>query len=470
MPTIEGHNDPSRDFRNIQEAVMAATEPVTLDGKFNFGGGWDGWRGGPLPRKTVVISRPVRIQAGRGGAEILGGGEKLASPWGAAPSGPFKVMNTREDAGPVVFEGIHFEGWKGEAILVETCRGLEVRNCRFTMPAPGTLEGFIGQDGRLLNWVHAILAIGSGCKGRFLAQGNKCDMRDCPTDPLYVVHPHKPAGGNEPVPPPPTPHPEPPADDQQFLACVNTSFSEIKITGNHIWGYDAGLEVIANDRTAQQRLEIVANKIWLEQTVGERWPGHFGILCCDSKDAVISGNIVEHLKGPGAAFLLSGENFTVTENLVQSMEPLNAGDRINCPVAGFLLGANSPMPDFFPVHSTGPSIVGSVISNNTLHGVAKFGIKTFDYYYDVFPLQPSPLPNDSNNNTMENNNLRAFTPVYASLFLGSGTHDNTCSGWFPGPEGRPGVIDEGVNNHVTALPSPPLPHRPPLARAPASGR
>ncbi len=448
--TIQGEDNPVQDAVNIQNAVNnPAFNPITLQGRFNFGGGWDGWHGGPLLRKTVVITRAVTIQGPAGKADIIGGGAKRDSMFGIADSGPFKLEG---NAGHVIFERLRFSGWKGEAILAEACQGLTVRDCEFKNPAPGTAMAFGS-----LRFVHAVLAGGPRCTGPFIATGNYCDLMNYANDPLYAIHPRKRPGAtepSEPVPIFPTPHLEPLADDEQLLACVLTNFNEIRITDNQIFGHDEGIEVISN--LSNQTLEISDNIMTLVQTVGAVWGGpngHFGIVCCKNKDAVITNNTIT-ITGPGSGLVLSGEGYTVTGNTV-SFHPLVSGDLNTYPVAGFLLGSNIA-PQDFPT-DLGPSIIDSSISNNTLIGMAKYGIKTFDAYYDVDPFAvPVPPANDSHNNAIENNSLwPGFRPIYASLFLGSGTHDNTCIGMFPVPTSdRPGVIDEGVGNNVTVIPIP----------------
>ncbi|HET9790325.1 MAG TPA: hypothetical protein VFR08_03410, partial [Candidatus Angelobacter sp.] len=232
-----------------------------------------------------------------------------------------------------------------------------------------------------------------------------------------------------------------------------------------IMGHDEGLEVIANQNN--QQLEIVGNRITLNQIVGERWGAHFGhvgIFCSVNRDAVIKDNTID-LTGPGIGLVLSGENFRVEERNEVFLKPLDQ-DPNTYPLAGIVLGMNStrsPIP-------AAPSLNDSIISGNIIHGKAYYAILTYDALNDAIPYPSSPPPpNQSHNNKIIFNSFPDFQPLYTSLLLRSGTHDNYCEGYFPSPgPDRPGYINEGTNNTVTlpTLPHPePLPHAEVLRRA-----
>lgn len=312
----------------------------------------------------------------------------------------------------VVFEGISFRNWKGEAIFAEACQGLEVRNCKFTQPAPGTLVPEF-------QMVHAIFAGTHNCTGRFVAERN------------FGLF-----GDYRPLP-----------DDEQLLACFLSCFGSISIAGNDINGHDAGIEVLFNglynqDPAFRPTISIRDNSISLMQVVGEKWPGHCGILCVNNPKSVpeICDNKISET-GPGVALLLSGERFTVSHNH-SNQAPLDANDVRTYPIAALAFGCNVTMPGF-PA-DLGPSLNDSVVSNNDLSGTALFGMMTYDANPD--PSQPVLPLNRSHGIDASGNNMESLVSSVATVDLTKGTHDNVFKGSFRS------VIDMGTNNLITGFP------------------
>lgn len=474
---IQGHDNPNIDVAALRDAINnRLIDTIVLRGRFDLGG-----TSHPLMldsnRQTVVIPRGVTIK-GEEGAEVIGGGAELNPPdldppldfqVGKGHSGPFMVKNLGPEEGsaeggndkPVIFENIRFSGWRGEAIFALACHGgLEVTNCTFTNPVPGTAASFEG-----FTFVHAVLAIGSRCKGHLFAWNNQCFLTEEPTlvpipmneyEPfnvrLYALKTGEPSGSGQ---PPRTPHGTwtlPLANDEQFLACVGTNFSSIDISENLIRSHDDGIEVILNENLKFGSISVKNNDVILEQLIKPNaWGSPCGIVCCNNQGtplrsdvAEISGNFIS-VTGIGTGLVLSSQrSIKVSQNTLY----LHSDDKGLLPLAGLMLGANYGPPGF---PDLGPSLNHSEISRNHLTGQAIYGIWTFDANDDIIPPpQPAPPANDSHDNTIADNDLHSFKPIKVSLFLGPHTWGNTYHlAQFPGREpGVSGVDDRGNNNQL----------------------
>lgn len=420
-------------FDEIQQAVRNEDiDRIILHGTFDFGSTSDN-------RKTVEIPRGVTIQGQ--GAVIIGGGAVLKLlppldefddfPKGPADSGPFIVRNQGPEQGgnnkPVIFEGIRFTGWRGEAILVEACRGLEITNCTFVDPVPGTMASEPLQP---FTFVHAVLAVGSRCHGHLRAHNNKCFLtgREFTQGPGLGTQP---------------PQTRALASDENFLACVKTRFQSIDISSNTVLSHDDGIEVISNaSSTSPGPISISDNYIVLERLIApNNWGTSCAIVFCNNRGASyqVSRNFIS-LTGLGTAMALSSdERIKVSHNTLN----LQSDDRGACPFGGLMLGVNyGPAA----LGSLGPSLNHSEILENDFNGQAFYGIWTFDANDDVNP-PPPPVPNnDSHDNVIQGNDFVHFRPVITALMLREHTYGNkyNCA-QFPG-----GVIDLGQNVPVPA--------------------
>lgn len=369
MPTIIGRDNFDEDLQLIQAKLQTGADRLELEGTFDFG--LEG------ERKTLVIDRPLTIVAGPAGATIRGGGMSLGAQGDA---GVFVVMNA--GAGPVVIKGLRFEQSRLASIVVNQCRGLEVRACEFVDGQLGSSALLVNASGTPVTSVSAVVAYGAGCAGRFVAASNRCAFGG-------------PAAGAVP-------------DDEQFIATFGTRFDSITITENQIATRDDGIEVLRNGYDAPAmpacELAIRSNQITIDQRVGvpvdEVWPVHAGIVCClngaqGAGATHIAGNTIV-ASGPNvSAFILSGENITVTNNNVTLQTGAGA-----YPTAAFLFGFD--VQPSAGIGHMGASLKHSEIVDNTIVGSAPHAIWAWD---DL----ATPEVNDSRDNEVKNNNFRAFT-------------------------------------------------------------
>jgi hypothetical protein len=428
---IHGTNNPAIDVPAVQAAVDDPTVArLQLVGTFDFGDGTS------YPRQTVVIGRGIDIRgvternpSGRIEAwstEILGGGGVLPSLFGDANAGPFKVLNYGPGAGgddtPVSFTGISFDGWCGEAIFAEACRGLEVRACRFVDPVPTTIS--VGPVS--IHIVTAVWGLGPKCQGELVVENNTGNFGDYATWP----------------------------DDEQLAADVLTSFSRILLRGNEYSGHDDGLEIVYNgfystDPSFRSSIAIEDNNLRLvrDPRLAKNWPGRGSLICVWNRhldSLVVTGNEITTI-GEGVAMSLAGDGCVVRDNTLL-LAPLDPADPASYPV-GIILGYYGELPGFPPPSSDSIDFNNSVVANNRLSGVAAIGVWTYDA--NLYPAPPpSPLPpNASYGNTALGNNLDNLTAVIATLYL----TDDTSYNVFKGNWGT--VIDSGQHNLVTGYQS-----------------
>lgn len=398
----------------ISEAI-ASDRLLELIGEFNFGGG-DGF-----PRETVVVPDGLTIR-GNDGTKIIGGGASAYTvAWGeglAMDGGAFKVSSGAAHGGnhQVIISQIAFSGWKGAAILVDSCNGLTIENCRFSEPCSGIVQGFNALDGAPIQNVNAVWAIGAACRGKFNAKTNACDLTHY-------------ADGSAPV------------DDEQFLACFATNFEQIRIDGNNLVGNDDGIEVVFNNLhgevQSQVHIVISNNELTLDQQYRPRWAGSGGIVCCrnDGAKVDIVANSVTTTGMLGAGMVLSGDyllgsarKMTVSGNRIdqQATAPLP-------PFAAIIMGYDLPFGANFPGaykdEKIGASLSGATIKDNHLTGTVTFGYLTLDGAEQK--LDPCKYvtcePNQSHHIFIED-----YGPVSGEcqLYLACGTHDIEVRGNF----------------------------------------
>jgi hypothetical protein len=473
-------------FSRIEKALGDATiDTIVLTGTFNFGGSSNPIYDGILHlRKTIDIRRGVTIRGE--GAEIVGGGAlmDLDLNLGTGYAGAFRVLNLGDDR-PVIFDNIDFRLWMGEAIFAEACYGgLEVTNCTFTDGIPGTFSKFEG-----FTFIHAIMAVGSKCRGHFYARNNTYATKQ--TDLFHLPRLRDRRKG--PWPPIPIPIPDPgpyrydnsgvllpaskgndltgfapgqrswhglerspfsggaeenfqpeielspasdenflqpemsPASDENFLACMQTHFNSIEIVSNVIRSHDDGIEVFLNDGESSSTISVTGNSVNLAKLFGD-FGGHIGILCCNN------------YAGSPPQVEISGNTVSVTGagialalssktgiNVSNNRLFLQADDSGNLPPMGIMLGVNYA-PAGLP--ELGPSLNYSEILGNHFNGQALSGIYTFDGNTDLnlnHPPNPPLKANTSRCNSIEDSDFVDFTPIRVPLARHSGTALYLCA-------------------------------------------
>ena len=425
--TIVGTGNPAVDVPAVQGAVdNPAYNKILLRGTFNFGDDVSG------PRQTVVIQRGVELRGevltdppGRitgWQTEIVGGGEPMPIfHFGIdfyGPNGAFKVANN--DGEPVSLSRMQFRKWSATAIFVTACQGLEVRGCNFFDPDVGYMFG--RPPGSPPNpdldslatmvIMTAILPIAPESTGSLVVEDNVSSVADSF-----------------------------PSDDEQFIACEFTKFSQLRIARNDVYSHDEGIAVMYNgwgtDSSFSSAMSIADNKVVIRWRP-LRFYGSGGLLISGNQHATIdvSGNSVD-LFGGTVALALCGSDMTVRNNRLAVQPSVEGG----YPWAAIMLGTNIPPPANLPI---GGPLNDSVISNNIISGTALLGFWAFDLNDPIlFPGFP-PLPDlDCHGNVVMGNNTDNLTTLYGVVWLTPKTHDNVFKGGFGS------VVDLGTNNLIT---------------------
>lgn len=413
--TITGSDTPQANVDAFELALSdSRVDRILLKGTFNFGLG--------TQRKTVTINRGVTIEGaparpGRGpdtGAPeesepnttgvlplIIGGGlnQPTGTCYGTFSTGAFRVQTT-DTTRPVVIKHIRFEQFLANGIFVDACRDLEVSDCHFSEPVPGSTDVLPAPPPQYgpgpITLISGIQAAGKNCRGHLSVLSNTCRFDSTQNPP----------------------------DDEQFLACVQTSFSSIQVIKNQITTRDDGVEIIFNgaleDPTKPFPCAILLqnNTITINQLVDyNRWPGHSAILCChngldlnatESNTRILDNEITA--KGQGVGFTLTGEHFVLRDNILNQ----NPGPSSTVADAAIMLGCDATLPGFS--ENLGPSVNHSHIFHNRFSGKASFAFLT----YQADSNEPNP---DSHGNVVESNDFSAFTAVQAFSYV-PGAHDN----------------------------------------------
>ena len=420
----------SLDLANVQAAVDHGGIVLLKAGVFNFGDDTTGRHSLTIKRGTTIKGETGTDRSGTTWATVVsGGGENLPSFAFGLPiaSGAFKVMNfgpmppdglAPGDNLPVIFEGLSFVGWAGEAILTEACRGLEVRNCHFAKA---------GRAATIFDCqvVHAYLAAGPFCSGHLRIEDNKCEF-GC-SQPASCL-----------------------PDDENFGATLGTNFGTIIVSRNIVFGHDDGFEILANafpavGATPVQHTSIIIenNQVNLTELVGEKWGGHAGIICAGNQNTdslAISKNQVK-TTGPGLAYCLTGYNFEFKENHA-ILEPLDPSNPQSYPVGGLSMGFNVPYPN---LPDLGTSLWDSQIHHNKFCGTAGYGMMTSDINMLLPPGSPPQFPwNESHKITGYANDCQMLRVTGVHLLLTPRTYENEFCG-----RGCETALDLGTNNQIT---------------------
>lgn len=471
--TIKGVNDPS-DYDNVKDVIdnHPEVDDLVLTGAFYFGG--KDAVGNDYPRKTVEITRGMTIRGTIGAPRqgvppnpqrlqtlITGGGDEMPfAQLAVLDSGAFKVKTDE----PVVIKDIWFAGWKGEAILVEACGGLRVTHCRFTHPVATEPQPLFNRA----TFVNAVFAIGPGCMGDFVAQGNICDLRQYARYSIresFPLPPREPGPHAEPGPP--FTRAYPPAHDEQFACCFQTKFTNISIVQNRVMGHDEGFEVMfnnLNDATLVPRIRLNDNFIALAQHPRlDPWPGSTGIVCCNNEraDTQIKGNLIITTGSGGVALFLSGQHDPDHPFNVENNVSHQDGDPEHRHQAAIVMGSNYPVP--FPpgVAPSSSPLSGARIVNNHFSGMAQFGIVTLDLVSLKDDLNITiPIANGcqwpaglvySQGNEVSGNNLFFLDCTAPQVLLTKGTSGNNVTGCF-----HPEALDLNRPNNTINPVCPPI--------------
>ncbi len=413
---IEGKNDPLLDALSVQEAVgNPSNGKILLRGTFNFGDG------AGHPRQTVIIRRGVELRgevsrdhSGKITAwltQIVGGGAVMPFSYQgvtySAPGGAFKLESA--DSMPVVFNSIHFRKFSATGILASGCNGLEIRGCKFNEADAG--YDFGGSPDPSLSdlvIITPVFGLGPGCRGAFVAEDNVCINEDSFQN-----------------------------DDNQFIACEYTSFTQVRCTRNDIYGQDEGIAIMFNGWYAgpgfSSVMSITDNKIKINwRPTRFKGANNIGVLNNLNATIDISGNTIETL-GYCLAIGVTGENVTVRNNRI-TLSPNAYGS----PVAAVMLGDNELFPAGIP--PLGPCN-NSVVSNNIISGTALWAFFTYDVN-DWTPGLNLP-PDTSSGNVVMGNNTDNLACIISTVWLSPGSHDNVFKGGFGS------VVDFGTDNYIT---------------------
>lgn len=375
MPPVDIYEGADGTCAAIQRALDAGAEHIRLHGTFDFGEG-------DLDRQTLTIARAVLIEGNpdepRNSRAVIKGGGAWNGAMGSHTAAFFVLAD-----GEVVIKNLDFVNFRLAAVGAVGCKGLEVTDCGFRDPIAGWSNAFENLAGRPLKSTSAVLAMGASCQGTLSMTGNTCDF----TQPVRGE-----------------------LEDEQFVVCVWSNFSSIRIKQNKIATRDDGLEILFNGNlpgnTSSCEIEIEHNEITIDQRVGPDavWPLHVGITCClngpngtDSRTRIIK-NTVNATGQDVSAFVFSGDHFEVKNNDVT----LDTDSEV-FPTAAFWFGLDVSTET---LGNLGPALYDSEIKNNTIAGSAGYGILAYD-------AESTPEVNDSHGSLIDHNDFHAFVPKVA---------------------------------------------------------